>query len=160
MPWGNERLPGRIRYKLLQLDPEGEQLPRYYWPDVQAFMMAPPMRKSLEFVPVFTVQPLPENSFHMPTQDEPIAVPLCWRIEQAAQFLDVCRDSIENRMIEWQDESLACRVRCGRTELKIGRNFVRVCYRPDVEALLKTPDFQESLTAETSFHRSHSHKGF
>jgi hypothetical protein len=85
-------------------------------------------------------------------------VPLCWRIEQAAQFLDVCRDSVENRMIEWHDQSVPYRIRCGRTELKIGRNFVRVCYRPDVEALLKVPELANVPALAETYHQGRTHK--
>lgn len=83
IPWCEERIPGRIRSKLLVLGPDAEELPRFFLPDVQAFMMSPRMRSALEFVPVFTVpSAAQDNSFHTPTADEPVVVPVCWRIEK------------------------------------------------------------------------------
>jgi hypothetical protein len=53
MPWAENRLTGRIRFKLLQLDADAKGIPRYYLPDLQAFLMMPAMRGSIEFMPVF-----------------------------------------------------------------------------------------------------------
>lgn len=61
-------------------------------------------------------------------------------------------------MIDWQDEPIPYRIRCGKTELKIGRNFVRVCYRPDVEALLKDPGSAAIPGLADTYHQGTTHK--
>lgn len=156
MPWATDRLPGRIRYKNLALDADAEELPRFYLADVQAFMVSSvPMRTVVEFAPVFSLPPAPQDSFHIPIDEMPVT-PFTWRIEAAAQFLDVCRDTIGSRLIEWRDEPVPYRIRCSTSELKIGSNLVRLCYRTDVEALLKTPvSAERSRTnmVDLRFHR-------
>jgi hypothetical protein len=121
---------------MLQLNEGAEATPRYYWPDLRAFMVAPAMRNAIEFVPVFSKQSA--DSFHVELEQRvpEISSPLI-RIEAAATYLDVCRDTIEDRMIDWQDAAVQYRIRSSRSELKVGRNLVRLCYRPDVEGLLK-----------------------
>jgi hypothetical protein len=152
MPWADERLTGRIRFKLLQLDAGAEEIPRYYLFDLQAFLMMPVMRRSVEFVPLFNVPANPQNTCHRPTPAESAPVsPLC-RIEAAALFLDLSRDSIEDRMVEWQDTPVEYRIRSSRSELKIGQNFARLCYRPDVEDLLKIPVPKKSTRPASRFH--------
>jgi len=136
MVWDDERLKGRIRFKMLQLNEGAEATPRYYWPDLQAFMAAPAMRKAIEYVPVFLERSA--DSFHVEPEERvpEISSPVI-RIEAAAAYLDVCRDTIEDRMIDWQDAAVQYRIRSSRSELKAGRHLVRLCYRPDVEGLLK-----------------------
>jgi hypothetical protein len=52
IPWQKEAVEYKIRYKLLQLDRDGETVRRYYEPDCEALLQTPPpRRRGPELVP-------------------------------------------------------------------------------------------------------------
>jgi hypothetical protein len=73
-------------------------------------------------------------------------------IVAAAQFLDVRRDTIEARMIDWRKDAVQYRICCGGSELNGGQNFARLCYRADVEAVLKIPEAKGAIGLSSGFH--------
>lgn len=156
-PWQEEYVPRRIRFKLLKLDAFAEPLPRYYLPDVQAFLHTPPMRGALEFQPIFKSN-FVRSAYHQATDEETeeelVVTSVTWRIARAAKYLDLSRDAIEARMIEWQDTHVPYRLRTSQTQLKIGCNHVRVIYSADVEALLITSVINTHQTKPTKFHHT------
>jgi hypothetical protein len=54
LPWQETQVPHKIRYKLLQLDKDGEEVRRYYEPDCEALLKEPPQRRrGPELIPDF-----------------------------------------------------------------------------------------------------------
>ena len=52
LPWQKSAVEYRIRYKLMQLDRDGEEVRRYYEPDCEALLREPPpRRRGPELVP-------------------------------------------------------------------------------------------------------------
>ena len=103
MPWADNRLKGRIRFKLLKLEKNAEPIPRYYLPDVRIFAVEPMLDKALDLMPVCSRDAI--SSFHDEHDEraEENSSPIM-RIVGAAAFLDVCRDTIEERLIDWRND--------------------------------------------------------
>lgn len=152
IPWRAEHRRGRIRFKILRLDKETGPTPRYYWPDIKALLANPGPLDLVEYTPIFINPPQMENRFHVPDNESPKETPVIMRIERAAEFLDVSRDTIEKRLVDWQDSCVPFRIRCARIQLKEGGSAIRSCFRADVEALLHEPPSPDDRLLENRFH--------
>lgn len=152
IPWGAEHRRGRIRFKNLRLDKEAGPTPRYFWPDIKALLANPGPLGLVEYTPIFINPPQTENRFHVPNDESPKETPVIMRIERAAEFLDVSRDTIEKRLVDWQDSYVSFRIRCAKIQLQEGGRGIRSCFRADVEALLQEPASPDDRLLENRFH--------
>jgi len=149
IPWSDNYRHGRIRFKELTLDDGTKVELRFYWPDVKSLLRCPIPLEKVVYSPIFT-KPPEQNSFHTPDANEVVESPSMMRIVTAAEFLDVSRDTIERRLIEWGEEHVPYRIRASRPD-KMGLNY-RLCYGPDVEALLQKPETQTHQELGSRFH--------
>ncbi|MGH7973424.1 MAG: hypothetical protein ACREIC_32305 [Limisphaerales bacterium] len=114
---------------------------RLYLADVLIFAGLTSLRQTLNFVPIFCAgHEIPATESDQDAREvEHNDGPRLVRIELAASYLDVCRESISKRLI-YGDESVPYRIRATRSEAKAGRNHIPLCWWEDVNALLSVPD--------------------
>lgn len=138
VPWQEDPVPFRIRWKYLFLDEGVRPYRRYFAPDVEAFASNSPEKRPTLYVPVL-LDPVPRGRvYNMPSRDDPDGS-LLLRGSAAARYLDVSPDTIERRGIPMQKEHVPFRIRYEEPQLRRdGRKFRRY-YRPDLESLLIIP---------------------
>lgn len=152
-PWQPKRPDRCIRSKLLQLEEENEPMTRLYLPDVLTFAGLTSLRQSLNFVPIFCGHEIRVMDGDEDTHEvKDNGAPRLIRIEMAASYLDVCRETISKRLI-YCVEPVPFRIRATRSEAKAGRNNIPLCYWEDVNALLSD---QDSVTATRKTNRYHA----
>jgi hypothetical protein len=122
-PWSEQGAAGSVRFKILKLA-ASKGVPRLFVSDLKLLLLGK-----------FATEDAGERlAFTCPLS------PL-WRIKFCAQYLDLSRDTIERRMVDW-DAVAPCRIRSVTSELKVGRNRIRLCSAQDTKALLTIPSHQ------------------
>ena len=111
IPWNDDFVEGKIRWKLLVLDKNGRKLRRYFGPDVAALMP-----KSRQF-------DLPDGTEWLRRKD-------------ASRKISVSGDTIERRAIPWSEGFILGKVRWRPDELDHNH---RRYFEPDLEAMLVNP---------------------
>lgn len=111
IPWNDDSIEGKIRWKWLVLDANGRKLRRYFRPDMTAMMPKP---KLLE----------------LRAQTE-------WlKRKDAARKISVSGDTIERRAVPWCENFILGKVRWRPDDQD--RNHRRY-FEPDLEAMLAKP---------------------
>lgn len=111
VPWSNDFVEGKIRWKWLVLDAGGRKLRRYFRPDVA--VMLP-----------------------MPQRFKPCKDTVWLRRKDAARKISVSGDTIERRALPWSEHFIPGKIRWQPDEQDPNH---RRYYEPDLEAMLVNP---------------------
>lgn len=149
IPFGEQPTKGRIRFKDLVLDEHSKPRPRFFLQDLMTLLKCPVPLEKILYSPIYTA-PRPEARFHDSERVDGAEPASMMRIVTAAEYLDVSRDAIEDRLIDWVDDYVPFRIRYSNPE-EHGLGY-RLCYAPDVCALLQNPRPQEPAGVASRFH--------
>jgi hypothetical protein len=148
-PYLDQGIQGRIRFKHLVLDEHAKPRPRFLLEDVTALLKCPIPHEELLYTPIYTAA-RPEARFHDPDRENTRELGSMMRVVTATEYLDLSRDAIEDRLIEWADEYVPFRIR--RIDPEEHGLGYPLCYSPDVEALLQDPRQPEPVGGSSRFH--------
>jgi len=134
-PQDNRFVPGRLRWKHLPLKPGSEPRRRYYRPDLDAFRdFAPGQTKYTNGTGYWRPRYQVRQERKKMTNEH-----ATWlSTEQAASYLGVSRDTIEEYRVEWPKDGRAVpgKWRFKKLPLKPGGKPRSRHYRPDLDAAL------------------------
>lgn len=165
LDWQDDYVPYHIRRKYLQLDDDGEVVPRYYRPDVEALRIHPPTREVASRVPIlYEGSPRVGNLVcEIRVAEEELSN---WqRGEMAGKYYDLSSDSVERRGIPmWIDQDgrrvqqdyLPYKIRYDELQLSKGGRIIKRYYLPDLDALLVTRPPQQPVNLTPAFHMEKS----